>query len=230
MSVSLTFLLFLLQLPGFLELIVEFYRRCLIQIFGILKEYEVGTVRQGSLLGPLPEEEVTEELLAAASESNGQTALEQKIQRWSAEQAEDMPPPLLMPSEEEVKEPVVKEEAQVKEEEHMEEAEACLQQASKYDKLPIRVETGDGWEEVEERWAKLNRPNGFISGLLHWKAGGGDSTTHILTHFESRTGDFVPLHPPEWEENAEGQEGETGKEELGGGEEQNQPDGGEGKT
>ncbi|XP_025998458.1 AT-rich interactive domain-containing protein 1B isoform X2 [Astatotilapia calliptera] len=209
------------QLPGFLELIVEFYRRCLIQIFGILKEYEVGTVRQGSLLGPLPEEEVTEELLAAASESNGQTALEQKIQRWSAEQAEDMPPPLLMPSEEEVKEPVVKEEAQVKEEEHMEEAEARLQQASKYDKLPIRVETGDGWEEVEERWAKLNRPNGFISGLLHWKAGGGDSTTHILTHFESRTGDFVPLHPPEWEE------GETGKEELGGGEEQNQPDGGE---
>uniref|UniRef100_A0A3P9CA51 AT-rich interactive domain 1B n=1 Tax=Maylandia zebra TaxID=106582 RepID=A0A3P9CA51_9CICH len=197
------------QLPGFLELIVEFYRRCLIQIFGILKEYEVGTVRQGSLLGPLPEEEVTEELLAAASESNGQTALEQKIQRWSAEQAEDMPPPLLMPSEEEVKEPVVKEEAQVKEEEHMEEAEARLQQASKYDKLPIRVETGDGWEEVEERWAKLNRPNGFISGLLHWKAGGGDSTTHILTHFESRTGDFVPLHPPEWEENAEGQEGET---------------------
>uniref|UniRef100_I3KRB5 AT-rich interactive domain 1B n=1 Tax=Oreochromis niloticus TaxID=8128 RepID=I3KRB5_ORENI len=140
------------QLPGFLELIVEFYRRCLIQIFGILEEYEVGTERQGSLLGPLSEEEeVTEEL---------------------------------------------------PEEEHQEQAEACLQQASKYDKLPIRVETGDGWEEVEERWAKLNRPNGFISGLLHWKAGGGDSTTHILTHFESRTGDFAPLHPPEWEEKS----------------------------
>uniref|UniRef100_A0A7N9ASD5 AT-rich interactive domain 1B n=1 Tax=Mastacembelus armatus TaxID=205130 RepID=A0A7N9ASD5_9TELE len=118
----------LTQLPGFLELIVEYYRRCLIQIFGILEEYEVG----------------------------------------------ETPP-----------------EVELKEE-HQERQEPRPQQASKYDKLPIRVEERGGqWEEVEERWAQLSRPNGFISGLLHWKAGGGDSTAHIQTHFEPQAGDFT---------------------------------------
>ncbi|KAK9531972.1 hypothetical protein VZT92_011358 [Zoarces viviparus] len=34
-------------------------------------------------------------------------------------------------------------------------------------------------EKGEERWAELSRPNGFISSLLHWRTGGGDSTAHI---------------------------------------------------
>ncbi|KAG5858088.1 hypothetical protein ANANG_G00026390 [Anguilla anguilla] len=42
----------LCQLPGFLELIVEHFRRCLIEIFGILREYEVGDPGQRTLLDP----------------------------------------------------------------------------------------------------------------------------------------------------------------------------------
>uniref|UniRef100_A0A3Q1B212 ARID domain-containing protein n=1 Tax=Amphiprion ocellaris TaxID=80972 RepID=A0A3Q1B212_AMPOC len=148
----------LTQLPGFLELIVEFYRRCLIQIFGILEEYEVGAEGKKTLLGPLPEEEKEPQLAAFQEETTDSK-------------------------------PVVKEAVEVKQE-HQEQSEPRPQQASKYDKLPIRVEEkGEEWEEVEQRWAGLSRPNGFISGLLHWKAGGGDSTTHIQTHFESRMGE-----------------------------------------
>ncbi|XP_048413899.1 AT-rich interactive domain-containing protein 1A-like isoform X2 [Stegostoma tigrinum] len=40
------------QLPGFLELLVEYFRRCLIEIFGILKEYEIGDPGQKTLLDP----------------------------------------------------------------------------------------------------------------------------------------------------------------------------------
>uniref|UniRef100_A0A4W6ELP9 AT-rich interactive domain 1B n=1 Tax=Lates calcarifer TaxID=8187 RepID=A0A4W6ELP9_LATCA len=148
----------LTQLPGFLELIVEFYRRCLIQIFGILEDYEVGTEGQRTLLGPLPdppevEEEEEEVLKEAPTVSSDEAA--------------------------------VKEEVEVKEEQQQ--PEPRPPQASKYDKLPIRMEeTGEEWEEVEERWAELSQPNGFVSGFLHWKAGGGDSTTHIQTHFEPK--------------------------------------------
>uniref|UniRef100_A0A3B3THJ8 AT-rich interactive domain 1B n=1 Tax=Poecilia latipinna TaxID=48699 RepID=A0A3B3THJ8_9TELE len=124
-------------LPGFLELIVEFYRRCLIQMFGILQEYEVGA--EGPKMTP-------EEPGEAPSPLDTEDA-----------KPEDSP-----------------------------------QQSSKYDKRPVRVEeAGQSWEEVERR-ADPSRPNGFISGLLHWKAGGGDSTAHIQTHFEPRTGDFSP--------------------------------------
>lgn len=171
---------------------MEFYRRCLIQIFGILEEYEVGTEGQRTLLGPLPnspakEEEVLKETPAAVSQSKDQSAEEQRIQLSSMEEMEVMPPLLTaspgINAQEEVKDgqPVIKEEVEVKEE-HQEQAEPRPQQASKYDKLPIKVEEdGEEWEEVDERWAELSRPNGFISGLLHWKAGGGDSTTHIQT-------------------------------------------------
>uniref|UniRef100_A0A3Q3AUJ3 AT-rich interactive domain 1B n=1 Tax=Kryptolebias marmoratus TaxID=37003 RepID=A0A3Q3AUJ3_KRYMA len=157
----------LAQLTGFLELIVEFYRRCLIQIFGILEEYEVGAEGQKTLLGPLPED-LKE---AGAPEPEGQ-----------AEEAET-----------EDTKPV------------QEDTEPRPQQSSKFDKLPIKVEeTGEGWEEVEERWSSLSRHNGFISGLLHWKAGGGDSTAHIHTHFEPRTGDFTPPDPDPDPDRTEG--------------------------
>ncbi|KAM4713395.1 AT-rich interactive domain-containing protein 1B isoform 2-T2 [Anableps anableps] len=143
-------------LPGFLELIVEFYRRCLIQMFGILQEYEVGAEGQKTL--PVDPKEA---------------------------------PSLLASSEEEMEDvkPVPQDDFQ----------ESRPQQSSKYDKRPIRMEEkGQSWEEVERR-ANPSRPNGFISGLLHWKAGGGDSTAHIQTHFESRTRDFSPPDPEEEE-------------------------------
>ncbi|XP_072218138.1 AT-rich interactive domain-containing protein 1B isoform X2 [Leuresthes tenuis] len=183
----------LTQLPGFLELVVEFYRRCLIQIFGILEDYEVKTEGQKTLM----EDEALTAPPAAASEPDGQSEEEQG--RPSKEVP--TPPPLAPPEEE--RRAVVKEELQ-------QQVEPRPQQASKYDKLPIRVEeAGERWEEAEQRWAKLSRPNGFISGLLHWKAGGGDSTAHIQTHFEPRTGDFTPPEPRGREEMVCGAKGRS---------------------
>ncbi|XP_015237976.1 PREDICTED: AT-rich interactive domain-containing protein 1B isoform X3 [Cyprinodon variegatus] len=136
----------LTQLPGFLELVVEFYRRCLIQMFGILQEYEVGPQA-----GP-----PTDDMETSEDED-----VKPVPQREVTEQTEPRPP-----------------------------------QSSKYDKRPIKVEeTGESWEEAEQRWSAAARPDGFSSGLLHWKAGGGDSTAHIQTHFEPRTDDFTPPEP-----------------------------------
>ncbi|KAF3703243.1 AT-rich interactive domain-containing protein 1B [Channa argus] len=212
----------LTQLPGFLELIVEYYRRCLIQIFGILEEYEVGAEGQRTLLGPLsnhPEElETPKEPPASTSMSNRQSTEEQGTQRLSVEQVEGKSPLVTAVStinaEDKGKDskPVLKEEVEMKRE-HEEQAEPQPYQASKYDKLPIKVEErGEQWQEVEQRWTELRQPNGFISGLLHWKAGGGDSTSYIQTHFERRTGDFMPPSPAEREEKWKG--GGQGREEV----------------
>ncbi|TDH00803.1 hypothetical protein EPR50_G00192440 [Perca flavescens] len=158
------------QLPGFLELIVEYFRRCLIQIFGILVEYEVGAEGQRTLPDPLKEkEEEEEEEEAKEKPSDGQSAEAQrtpKTEEGTLAASAD----------------VEKAEAVVKEEVKEEQVEIRPQQASKFDKLPITVEEeGEEWEELERRWAELSQSNGFISGLLHWKAGGGDTTAHIQT-------------------------------------------------
>ncbi|XP_068198736.1 AT-rich interactive domain-containing protein 1B-like isoform X2 [Antennarius striatus] len=162
------------QLPGFLELMVEYLRRCLIQIFGILGEYEVGAEGRRPLLEPqIWPHEVKEEPKEApdtSPTSNNQSAEEQRKQEGEMAPLEAPPPT----------EAALKEEAELKGEEP-EQAEPRPQQASKYDKLPIKIEEGEGWEEVVRRWAELNRPNGFVSGLLHWRAGGGDCTAHIQT-------------------------------------------------
>lgn len=147
---------------------MEFYRRCLIQIFGILEEYEVGREGDPPLLDPAAE----------GTPAGGAESLElpEAPARGLAEQT--LLPEASSPSAEEVAETAV---------------EPRPRQASKYDKLPIRVEeTGEEWEEMEARWAELSRPNGFVSGLLHWRGGGGDSTHHILTHFEPCTADPAP--------------------------------------
>ncbi|KAF1377043.1 hypothetical protein PFLUV_G00217780 [Perca fluviatilis] len=158
------------QLPGFLELIVEYFRRCLIQIFGILVEYEVGAEGQRTLPDPPKEkEEEEEEEEAKEAPSDGQSAEAQrtpKTEEGTLAASAD----------------VEKAEAVVKEEVKEEQVETRPQQASKFDKLPITVEEeGEEWEELERRWAELSQSNGFISGLLHWKAGGGDTTAHIQT-------------------------------------------------
>ncbi|KAM7395859.1 hypothetical protein PAMA_007237 [Pampus argenteus] len=188
----------LTQLPGFLELIVEFYRRCLIQIFGILEEYEVGTEGQRSLLGPLPDTPTEEK--DPPAESNSLPQEEQRIARRQAEE-------FLLPAAPAISTEETKDNAAVVKEEP---AEPRPQQASKHDKLPIRVEeTGEEWQQVEERWAELNRPNGFISGLLHWKAGGGDSTAHIQTHLEPRARGSTPPDPLAREGRGQGEEGRS---------------------
>lgn len=179
---------------------MEYYRHCLLQIFGILEEYEVGAEGQKTLLEE--EKEVQE----------APPVLSELVQSELQQRSEEEEPMLLLtapPSdteEEEKEDPVVKGE-EVKQE------EVCPPQASKYDRLPIKVEeTGEEWEEVEERWAKLSQPNSFTSGLLHWKAGGGDSTAHILTGAERKQG---------------GEKGRRWEEEMKGGEENEKLPGGE---
>ncbi|CDQ76587.1 unnamed protein product [Oncorhynchus mykiss] len=59
-------------------------------------------------------------------------------------------------------------------------------QASKFDKLPIKmVRKKDPFPGG--RSSKLGRRQSFDSGLIHWSIGGGDTTEHIQTHFESRS-------------------------------------------
>uniref|UniRef100_A0A668A779 AT-rich interactive domain 1B n=1 Tax=Myripristis murdjan TaxID=586833 RepID=A0A668A779_9TELE len=173
----------LTQLPGFLELIVEYYRRCLIQIFGILEEYEVGTEGQRTLLGPLPDPPKEEDDAPAAEEekNSDEEEEEEKERGVTSEQPE----------------PVRQQDP----------AEPRPKQASRYDRLPVRLEEQEEeQQQLEQRWAELSRPNGFSSGLLHWRAGGGDSTAHIQTHFELRAGNPAPPNPPGGEEREENQE------------------------
>uniref|UniRef100_A0A671QE14 AT-rich interactive domain-containing protein 1B-like n=1 Tax=Sinocyclocheilus anshuiensis TaxID=1608454 RepID=A0A671QE14_9TELE len=142
------------QLPGFLELIVEYFRRCLIEIFGILEEYEVGTEGQKTLLGPCSEP--TEKEQPSNQDLKSQSNTEQADEKNTGK--ETCPP-----------------------------VEPRPKQASKYDKLPVKVEEREAVADcVEDRSELLGLAGEFTSGLLHWKAGGGDSTAHIQTHFERR--------------------------------------------
>ncbi|XP_055740466.1 AT-rich interactive domain-containing protein 1B isoform X5 [Salvelinus fontinalis] len=199
----------LAQLPGFLELIVEYFRRCLISIFGILDEYEVGTEGQRTLLGPIADQE--EE--PAVPELGSQLCEEQRDSR--PEEAGIEKPTAngsteAVVSEEKTEEPV---EVTVKEEKvEVEESELGAtteqseppqpegppeprpKQASKYDKLPVKVEEKSAEEDQVEERQGLSLPRGFNSGLLHWKAGGGDSTAHIQTHFEKRSKETDSKH------------------------------------
>uniref|UniRef100_A0A8C8J1C8 ARID domain-containing protein n=1 Tax=Oncorhynchus tshawytscha TaxID=74940 RepID=A0A8C8J1C8_ONCTS len=152
------------QLPGFLELIVEYFRRSLISIFGILDEYEVGTEGQKMLLGPITDQE------EGLTEEPVEVTLKEKVEGEEKEGAatEQSQPPEPRPK-----------------------------QASKYDKLPVKVEE----DQVEED-QELSLSRGFTSGLLHWKAGGGDSTAHIQTHFEIR-GEETNSKPTEREDKTQ---------------------------
>uniref|UniRef100_A0A8C7JVJ3 AT-rich interaction domain 1B n=1 Tax=Oncorhynchus kisutch TaxID=8019 RepID=A0A8C7JVJ3_ONCKI len=159
----------LAQLPGFLELIVEYFRRCVMEIFGILEEYEIGTIGQKTLLGPEAcnqgealtsepemdcEEEGEKEQEGEKGKEEGEKPTESK--KVPAESKEDYP----------------------------NQSEPRPQQASKYDKFPIKIlHKEDLIEDMTEQLAHVTE---FTSGLLHWQVGGGDSTAHIQTHFEGR--------------------------------------------
>uniref|UniRef100_A0A8C4GYZ7 AT rich interactive domain 1Ab (SWI-like) n=1 Tax=Dicentrarchus labrax TaxID=13489 RepID=A0A8C4GYZ7_DICLA len=99
-------------------------QRCLIEIFGILKEYEVGDQGQRTLIDPNAKDKSSED-------------------------------------EEEEKE------------------------RDKFDKLPIKVVRKKNPFLVNHS-SKLGQRQSFDSGLIHWSIGGGDTTEHIQTHFESR--------------------------------------------
>lgn len=193
-------------LPGLLELVVEYFRRCLIEIFGILREYEVGDPGQRTLLDP--------DALKGDWDSTEEE--EPRAEDMEQEEGED-------DEEEEEEEAETEGPAHVKEEE--EEQQQCSEsrgrdektedeerkskgpsseqtapsqslaaherpkQASKFDKFPLKVV-----RKKEPFTAGQSNNHGkvqeFDSGLIHWSAGGGDSTEHIQTHFEPRK-DFL---------------------------------------
>ncbi|NWQ83251.1 ARI1A protein, partial [Columbina picui] len=152
------------QLPGLLELLVEYFRRCLIEIFGILKEYEVGDPGQRTLLDP--------ERFCKSSASSHE------------EGEEDDEPRSLNCDEEEEDEEEEEAAFSSKDKAPLESSEEKL--VSKFDKLPVKVvQKNDPF--VVDYSDKLGRVQEFDSGLLHWRIGGGDTTEHIQTHFESKT-------------------------------------------
>lgn len=174
---------------------MEYFRRCLIEIFGILKEYEVGDPGQRTLLDPnaadteVPDEEIPE------------------LQQMDEEEDEEekcSPHPLQIHIKHEKEEPVRgQKSSENSEEEKNGEVSSFkvhklsppsenssgvpekFKQASKFDKLPIKLV----WKKdpfVIGRTGKLGRRQTFDSGLIHWSVGGGDTTEHIQTHFESK--------------------------------------------
>ncbi|CAF92773.1 unnamed protein product, partial [Tetraodon nigroviridis] len=58
-------------------------------------------------------------------------------------------------------------------------------QASKFDKLPLKVVRKKN-PFLANHASQLGQRQSFDSGLIHWSIGGGDTTDHIQTHFESR--------------------------------------------
>ncbi|KAF1375034.1 hypothetical protein PFLUV_G00235210 [Perca fluviatilis] len=204
------------QLPGFLELIVEYFRRYLIEIFGILEEFEVGTVAEKRLLDPaadqkeeaIPDQETD---YTAQPEPESAPAAETPVEQAGGI-VEEALPVTAEPESAEVNGEKEESEVSIKEDKNEEDREkegkeeegekgaetkkACVdqpvaeqepkpKQASKYDKLPIKIVHKE--DLIEDMTEHLGYVTEFTSGLLHWQAGGGDSTAHIQTQFEPRS-------------------------------------------
>ncbi|XP_069463834.1 AT-rich interactive domain-containing protein 1B isoform X2 [Ambystoma mexicanum] len=166
------------QLSGFLELLVEYFRKCLIDIFGILKECEVGDPSQNTLYhdpvkadDSLPLTDEYEDLYFGEVEDEDEEEEEEEEKEENKEEEnepldDDQKMALLTTSvcENPIEKP---------------------KQASKYDKLPIKIVKKNSLYVID-RSDRLGRVQEFDSGLLHWRLGGGDTTEHIQTHFESK--------------------------------------------
>uniref|UniRef100_A0AAQ5X133 ARID domain-containing protein n=1 Tax=Amphiprion ocellaris TaxID=80972 RepID=A0AAQ5X133_AMPOC len=146
----------LCQLPGFLELVVEYFRRCLIEIFGILKEYEVGDPGQRTLIDPNAAEDSDDEIPMPEGEDMDTDEEEEEDEEVEETKTNPDTSSLVRP-----------------------------RQASKFDKLPIKVVRKKN-PFLVNHLSKLGQRQSFDSGLIHWSIGGGDTTEHIQTHFESR--------------------------------------------
>uniref|UniRef100_A0A8C7FCW3 AT-rich interaction domain 1A n=1 Tax=Oncorhynchus kisutch TaxID=8019 RepID=A0A8C7FCW3_ONCKI len=191
----------LCQLPGFLELVVEYFRRCLIQIFGILKEYEVGDPGQRTLTDPyaadedwsdeeLPEQEDMEEEEDEEEDderkSNADTTTSSQQVQVKKEEEEEKSTPEKSTAEEEEEREGGESSSTSSPPQNLSLLQEKPKQASKFDKLPIKmVRKKDPFPGG--RSSKLGRRQSFDSGLIHWSIGGGDTTEHIQTHFESRS-------------------------------------------
>lgn len=182
------------QLPGLLELVVEYFRRCLIEIFGILREYEIGDPGQRTLLNPdalkrdldnTEEEEPRAEDVQHGKEDDEEeeehevvghhVKREVKEQCYNSQGSDEQ-----MADEERKRKGTLSEQMGSLESLTTHERP---KQASKFDKFPLKVvRKKDPF--VAGQSNSSGKLQEFDSGLLHWSAGGGDSTEHIQTHFE----------------------------------------------
>ncbi|XP_062980583.1 AT-rich interactive domain-containing protein 1B isoform X5 [Elgaria multicarinata webbii] len=167
------------QLSGFLELLVEYFRKCLIDIFGILMEYEVGhpgpklqdhnSTRkedgQFATQDPRKEEENNDECIHYFDEFEDEEE-EEEDENENTEGGEEKSSVLAPPG-------------------AIADPSERPKQASKFDKLPIKIVKKNNLFVVD-RSDRLGHVQEFNSGLLHWQLGGGDTTEHIQTHFESK--------------------------------------------
>lgn len=220
---------------------MEYFRRFLIEIFGILEEFEVGTVTQKSpsafasnqveKVAPEQEDETVLQPEATASAASAGTAA-----LPAAAAGEEPSPAAPEPESARVEEGAaskVEEKEEERERNKGEEDEGAERntlsaenaaaavttaklepkpkQASKYDKLPIKiVQTEELVEDVTERLGYITE---FSTGLLHWQAGGGDSTSHIQTHFEAQSEASARSDEKTEQESKEGAGPDDGKEE-----------------
>lgn len=196
----------LCQLPGFLELVVEYFRRCLIEIFGILKEYEVGDPGQRTLIDPNAAEDSDDELPMPEGEDMNSDEEDEEDEEVEETKTNPDTSSLVQVKEEEEEEENSHKDKSSEDEEEEKERESSIKeantstsgfshdpsihsekpkQASKFDKLPIKVVRKKNPFRLN-RLSKLGQRQSFDSGLIHWSVGGGDTTEHIQTHFESR--------------------------------------------
>ncbi|XP_066452177.1 AT-rich interactive domain-containing protein 1B isoform X12 [Eleutherodactylus coqui] len=165
------------QLPGFLELLVEYFRKCLIDIFGILKEYEVGENVKKDLENGCEGILSIEEEEAAMDYKEDTEEEEDELNDGDEHNQDDQSVV--------EKDPVKTEDLSLFKSGAFSDPSLWPKQASKFDKLPIKVVKKNDLFVID-RSDQLGRVQEFISGLLHWQLGGGDTTEHIQTHFESK--------------------------------------------
>lgn len=171
---------------------MEYFRRCLIEIFGILKEYEVGDLGQRTLLDPDAMEDSEDDLpMPEGMDVDEEEEDDEEAENTKAAASADVQP---------VKVKQEEESSQKHEAEESKETNAATsgpshepgahperpRQSSKFDKLPLKVVRKKN-PFLASRLSKLGQRQSFDSGLIHWSVGGGDTTEHIQTHFESRT-------------------------------------------
>lgn len=163
------------QLSGFLELLVEYFRKCLIDIFGILMEYEVGDPSQKALdHNAVKRDDGQSSADDSGKEEDDTECVDEEDEEDEDEDEEDSGKPETERSSVTLASPTAPADPKEK-----------PRQASKFDKLPIKIVKKNNLFVVD-RSDKLGRVQEFNSGLLHWQLGGGDTTEHIQTHFESK--------------------------------------------
>lgn len=174
---------------------VEYFRRCLIEIFGILREYEVGDPGQRTLLDP---DALKQKGDVMEEEESRMEDMEQQEEDDEEEEERETEGKAHMKEEQDQCSESQSQDEERKSKGSLSEQTCSSQflpgherpkQASKFDKFPLKVvRKKDPF--VSGQSNNLDKLKEFDSGLLHWSAGGGDSTEHIQTHFEPRK-DFL---------------------------------------